>query len=132
MPESNVWKRGVVIAIGAVLLLIALFAIWPRPDTSLPGVTYEARYVDAGPMLHLADVLSSDALEGRASGTPGNDAARGFIRKRFEDIGLKPYLASGWEHPVTILPRPGLDEPGPGANLIGFGADAVVQPGEKP
>ncbi|MEQ9505712.1 MAG: M28 family peptidase [Hyphomonas sp.] len=107
-------------AIGVLLLLIAVFVLWPRPDTSLPGVTYEARYVDAGPMLHLADVLSSDALEGRASGTPGNDAARGFIRKRFEDIGLQPYLGSGWEHPVTILPRPGLDAPGPGANLIGW------------
>jgi hypothetical protein len=120
MPESNVWKRGVVIAIIAVMLLIAVFALWPKSGPALPGVTYQPRFVDAGPMLHLADVLSSDALEGRASGTPGNDAARGFIRKRFEDTGLKPYLSSGWEHPVTILPRPGLENPGPGANLIGW------------
>ena len=110
----------VAVALGALLL-------WQgRRSDEIPGVTYVTRDIDPGPMLHLADVLSSDALEGRASGTPGADAARGFIRKRFEDVGLKPYLASGWEHAVTVLPRPGLENPGPGANLIGW------VPGETP
>jgi hypothetical protein len=110
----------------AAILLGWLLLSQGRREDELPGVTYKPVYVDAGPMLHLVDVLASDALEGRGAGTPGNEAARGFIRKRFEDIGLAPYLDSGWEQPVAIIPREGLDNPGPGANLIGW------VPGETP
>ncbi len=107
--------------LGFVAVALGGFLLWQgQRGEDIPGVTYQTRAIDPGPMLHLADVLASDALEGRGSGTPGADAARGFIRKRFEDTGLKPYLQSGWEHPVTILPRPGLDAPVPGANLIGW------------
>ncbi|MBA3069828.1 MAG: M28 family peptidase [Hyphomonas sp.] len=122
-------KRAFALAalLGFVAVCLGGFLLWQeRQARDIPGVTYETRFIDPGPMLHLADVLSSDALEGRASGTPGNDAARGFIRKRFEDVGLLPFLPGGWEQPVTILPRPGLDNPGPGANLIGW------VPGETP
>jgi hypothetical protein len=116
-------KRSFALAaiLGFVAIALGGFLLWQgRQGDAIPGVTYVARDIDPGPMLHLAEVLSSDALEGRGSGTPGADAARGFIRKRFEDAGLKPYLKSGWEHAVTVLPRPGLDAPGPGANLIGW------------
>ena len=51
----------------AVLALIAAFLLWPRDDDALPGVTYRPVHVNAGEMLHLAQVLSSDALEGRAA-----------------------------------------------------------------
>lgn len=126
-------RRTLVLAgltgVAAVLLGWGLLSLG-RGDTALPGVTYKPVYVDAGPMLHLVDVLASDALEGRASGTPGNEAARGFIRKRFEEIGIRPWLESGWEHPVTILPREGLDNPAPGANLIGWIPGKT--PGEGP
>jgi len=110
----------------AAILLGGFLLLQGRGGDELPGVTYEPVYVDAGPMLHLVDVLASDALEGRGAGTPGNEAARGFIRKRFEDIGLTAYLGSGWEQPFAILPREGLANPGPGANLIGW------VPGETP
>ena len=121
------WKKDMAIGLfGMIGLMAAVWFFWPKGPAPIPGVTYEAQYILPGPMLHLADVLASDALEGRGAGTPGNEAGRGFIRKRFEDMGLTPFLASGWEQPVTILPREGLDDPGPGANLIGW------IPGETP
>jgi cytochrome b561 len=63
----------------AAILLGGLLLLQGRKEDELPGVTYKPVYVDAGPMLHLVDVLASDALEGRAAGTPGNEAARGFM-----------------------------------------------------
>ena len=44
-----------------------------------------------------ADVayLAADALEGRASGTPGNDSAAVYITRRFADLGLAGALSEG-------------------------------------
>lgn len=44
-------------------------------------------------MLHDVRYLASDALEGRGSGTPGNDSARMYIARRFADLKLRPVLA---------------------------------------
>jgi aminopeptidase YwaD len=35
------------------------------------------------------EFLASDVLQGRATGTPGNDTARVFIARRFEQLGLE-------------------------------------------
>lgn len=125
--HSGNWKRDMAIGLFGMLALMAgVWAFWPKGPERLPGVTYQAVHVDPGPMLHLAEVLSSDALEGRASTTPGNDAARGFIRKRFEDTGVQPFLPAGWEQSFTILPRTPEEAAGTGVNLVGW------VPGETP
>src|SRR5205085_6129240 len=48
----------------------------------------------------LADVayLASDALEGRGTGTPGNDSAAAFIARRYAALRLRP-LAAGYLQP---------------------------------
>lgn len=127
---SNTRTRDLALSILVLLAILAIGYLWPRGGPSLPGVTYEARYIDPGPMLHLAEVLSSDALEGRGAGTPGAEAGRSFIRKRFEDTGVRPFLTTGWEQPVTILPRKDLEDPDPGANILGYVAGET--PGEGP
>jgi aminopeptidase YwaD len=38
--------------------------------------------------------LASDALEGRGTGTPGNDSAAAYIARRFESLGLTPLFSS--------------------------------------
>lgn len=125
------WKKDMAIGLFGMLALMAgVWAFWPKGPEKLPGVTYEAVYVDPGPMLHLAEVLSSDALEGRASMTPGNDAARGFIRKRFEDTGVEPFLPGGWEQSFTILPKTPEETAGTGVNLVGWVSGET--PGEGP
>lgn len=81
----------------------------------------QAEYVDAGEMLHLTETLSNDALEGRGIGTPGNEAARGFLRKRFETFNLTK-IGDSYEHPFTVIPAADAepDAPTHGTNLIGI------------
>ncbi|WP_273184843.1 M28 family peptidase [Hyphomonas adhaerens] len=80
----------------------------------------QGEYVEPGELLHLTEVLSNDALQGRAIGTPGNEAARGFLRKRFETLRLKK-IGDSYEHPFTVLPEAGDEDAKPvqGTNLIG-------------
>jgi len=115
------WKKDMAIGLFAMLaLVVGVWLFWPKEAERLPGVTYEAVHVDPGPMLHLAEVLSSDALEGRGATMPGNDAARGFIRKRFEDAGVEPFLPGEWEQSFTILPKKPEETAGTGVNLVGW------------
>src|SRR5262245_53492375 len=37
--------------------------------------------------------LASDALEGRLTGTAGNDSAAAYIARRFRTLGLRPIVA---------------------------------------
>src|SRR5438309_11904200 len=37
------------------------------------------------------EYLASDALEGRGTGTPGNDSAAAFATRRFASLGLRPF-----------------------------------------
>lgn len=114
-----------------IAVMLAVWLFWPRGGEELPGVTYHPVYADAGEMLHLAQVLSSDALEGRASGTPGNEAARGFIHKRFEEIGLLPLPGfQAYTHSFPIVPREADATPIEGANLVGMIPGKT--PGEGP
>lgn len=55
-------------------------------------------------------VLSSEAMAGRATGTPGADCARAYLERRFETIGLEP-LGGDFGHPFE---RDGVE----GVNLI--------------
>ena len=129
-PASG--ARNILLGGGLLIgVILCAWLLWPRGGEELPGVTYKPVHIDAGEMLHLAQVLSSDALEGRASGTAGNEAARGFIHKRFEEIGLLPLPGfSAYTHTFPIVPREADAEPIIGANLIGFIPGRT--PGEGP
>lgn len=51
-------------------------------------------------------ILSDDAMQGRAPGTPGSALARAHILKRFGEIGLSP-VGDGFEHPFGFDKRDG-------------------------
>ncbi|RMG99617.1 MAG: M20/M25/M40 family metallo-hydrolase [Deltaproteobacteria bacterium] len=55
--------------------------------------------------------LAGDALEGRAPGTKGDEAARRYIAEAMRGIGLLPAFASGYEQTFEVTegvaPRPG-------------------------
>ena len=60
----------------------------PRPDSTL--IRRDIAY------------LASDALEGRLTGTPGNDSAAAYIARRYKSLGLTP-LTSGYLQPFDAL-----------------------------
>jgi Zn-dependent M28 family amino/carboxypeptidase len=63
--------------------------------------------------------LSSDAYEGRKTGTKGAEMARTYIGKRFKEIGLKSFpLLNSYQQAFTFE---GIDDPKiQGKNMIGY------------
>lgn len=63
--------------------------------------------------------LSSDAYEGRKTGTKGAEMARNFIGKRFKELGLKSFpLLNSYNQSFTFA---GIDDPKiVGKNVIGY------------
>ena len=49
-----------------------------------------ATRIDPARLMADVDTLSAPAMEGRRTGTPGNQRARAFIVERFRTLGLKP------------------------------------------
>ncbi len=69
-PEPSLTTKRI-FALAAILGFVAValggFLLWQgQRGEDIPGVTYQTRAIDPGPMLHLADVLASDALEDAA------------------------------------------------------------------
>src|SRR3546814_18114318 len=47
--------------------------------------------------------LSSDAYEGRAPGTPGEEKTVAYIIKKYEEAGLKPGNNGEWKQDVPLV-----------------------------
>lgn len=112
---------GAAALLGLVALLIAgTLLIIGREDHPQEQTFFTPKTYDGPAMLRLTETLSSDALGGRATGTDGNAAARGFILKRFETLGLEAF-GDGYAHSFPILPNPGSAGTAmQGVNLIGW------------
>jgi Zn-dependent M28 family amino/carboxypeptidase len=72
-----------------------------------------ASRIDAAQMLADVRALSGDAMEGRATGTPGGARARAYVAGRFTQAGLKP-LGQTFEQPFDAGARAAQ-----GVNLVG-------------
>lgn len=78
--------------------------------------------------------LSSDDLEGRATGSHGAHLAGDYIASRFEDLGLTPHGTDGWFQPFEFVTHPNPHDSTvvvhtSGRNVIGYldaGADETV------
>lgn len=70
-------------------------------------------------LLEDTQTLSSDAYEGRKTGTKGAEMARTYITKRFRQIGVKSFpLLNSYQQPFSFS---GIDDPKiTGRNLIGY------------
>jgi hypothetical protein len=77
------------VALGALLLGplgCRTAASTPSPTTVTP---------DTALMMRDVRYLASDALEGRGTGTPGNDSAAAYIARRLAAVGLAPAFGTG-------------------------------------
>jgi len=128
MSERKAW--GLAALLGGIGLLIgSVLLSLDREETAPSLVQYDAQYIDAGAMLRLTETLSSDALEGRATGTRGNEAARDFVQKRFETMGLRKF-GDAYVQPFAVVSVDEGAAPVSGANVIGWVAGQT--PGEGP
>ncbi len=73
-----------------LLAVLALAACSAAPRGSR-GVSALAT-ADSAAILRDVRYLASDALEGRATGTPGNDSAAAYIARRYSALGLAPLV----------------------------------------
>ena len=71
----------------AALGILALAAC--STNTRVPRLSLGAPVADSARMLADISYLASDRLEGRLTGTPGNDSAAAYIARRYEAVKLK-------------------------------------------
>ena len=133
MDGSKTWVFGLVIGVLAVILGGTLLYTG-RAGGEPASARFQPETFDGDAVLRLTETLSSDALEGRATGTKGAEAARGFIQKRFETLGVKP-IGDSYQIPFTITPPAKgriikQQEPVSGINVVGWIAGET--PGQGP
>ena len=81
-------RRSRSLRAGAVTLLLA--AIGCRASATRPAPVATP---DTASLMRDVRYLASDALEGRGTGTPGNDSAASYIARRFAALRLAPAFA---------------------------------------
>ena len=84
-----------------------------------------AKQIDIDLMMNDVAWLADDALQGRASGFPGEDAAATWLAERYEKLQLQPYKQLGLSNHIHSFTFPYGEEYLQGENIIG------VLPGES-
>ncbi|HET9428437.1 MAG TPA: M28 family metallopeptidase [Allosphingosinicella sp.] len=80
----------------------------------------------AGRWLALVQTLSSDAMEGRAAGTPGHQRAVDHVVAELQRLGLEPAGTDGFLQPVALVEQR-IDYQASSASLTAAGAAADVE-----
>jgi Zn-dependent M28 family amino/carboxypeptidase len=111
----NHLSRQLVAVSSSALLLGSCVA---SADTAPPVHPLDALSADSATILDQLRFLSSDAMGGRAAGTEGSAAARGFLVEAFQSAGIPP-LGIGLEQPFTWTGR-GQDREQAGVNVVGL------------
>ncbi|MCA8900307.1 MAG: M20/M25/M40 family metallo-hydrolase [Hyphomonas sp.] len=122
MSRRQTLVLAILVGVVAGILAWVLLTTGRLGDPSDAGTVPHSELFDAGDLLLLTETLSSDALEGRLMGSPGGDAARGFLRKRFEVNGLIAPTGPGYEQPFSAFMPDNAPEgfPEHGTNLVGL------------
>jgi Zn-dependent M28 family amino/carboxypeptidase len=95
------------IVAAAPLALAACVAV-PEPKAAAPSAALDIPEVAPGQlseatMKEMTRVLSSDAFEGRAPGTPGEEKTVAYIIDQFKAAGLQPGNKGSWVQSVPLV-----------------------------
>lgn len=90
-----------------ILMLVAAFG----------AAQLQATRIDADQLLEDVRVLAADSMEGRRTGTPGNEKARAYIEEAFRERGVQPFEGS-YLHRFTVSGSGG--ESLEGVNVVGY------------
>ncbi|BBD97734.1 peptidase M28 [Sphingobium amiense] len=93
--------RSSIAAIAAILALSPIFAAQAAPARSAAARNAVAPSIDT--MKRLVKELSSDAYEGRAPGTPGEEKTLALLAAEFRKLGLKPGNKGSWFQDVPLV-----------------------------
>lgn len=117
------------------LLLAASLASACHPAGAPAGAPAPAPAVAPDSARILADIayLASDRLEGRRTGSPGNDSAAAYIARRYRSLGLAAMTPTSYLQPFVARPaasaHAGQPEVLPSQNVVAMlaGTDPVLR-----
>ena len=69
---------------------------------ALAGLAATTGRVDRKDLRHHIEYLAGPELEGRMTGTPGEQKATAYVAKAYEQFGLKPFLGQSYFHPFEF------------------------------
>ena len=123
-------RRMVVAAVAACLALHGC-ASTAGQRAADPARAALKSHADAGAIRADIDYLASDRLEGRGTGTPGNDSAAAYIARRFASLGLQR-LDNSYEQRFVARPLAAHNESPralPTQNVVALlpGADPILR-----
>lgn len=104
------------------LLVLAALPLKPATQSWKPDLSADHRaaleHISPDSLKGNLSFLASDALEGRATPSPGLTIAAEFIAAQFRKAGLEPGVGSSYFQTTTLKAR-GSDEEKPVSNVIG-------------
>jgi Zn-dependent M28 family amino/carboxypeptidase len=93
------------IARSPATLVLALAIAFPASAQVTHAVPPSAT-IDSGRLIDDLRSLSADSMEGRRTGTPGNERARRYLDRAYAEIGLQP-IGGSFRHPFNMQGRDG-------------------------
>jgi len=82
-------RRSLLVAATLLVVMSSTYGCRASGAHPVPATT-----PDTAMLMRDVRYLASDALEGRGTGTPGNDSAATYIARRFAGLGLSPAFSS--------------------------------------
>ena len=127
MRSRFVFRSTSTVALAAMALLIPGVA---RPQMPPPSSTWSATSPAATRWFSHVQMLATDEMRGRETGSPEHRKAADYVAARFKTAGLAPGTKTGYLQPVSLTSRRLLENQS-SLSLIRQGAAVPVRLGEQ-
>ncbi|MEP2989319.1 MAG: M28 family metallopeptidase [Parasphingorhabdus sp.] len=103
LVEDRPMKLKMIAALTLPVLLISACKKVDNVEVALDIPEVAAPELSVDTMKSITEELSSDAYEGRAPGTPGEEKTLALLTKRFAEAGLEPGNGDSWFQDVPLV-----------------------------